>query len=164
MSEPLGQILPGSKFGECLTEIAKKCETILEVGTWHGLGSTLCLANGLVRATQRIWTIDQSKAMWLEAKKRYESEERIRFICAHTVDVLDEVPPRLDLVLFDGNDDQTELEFDLLIQRIEKFIALDDTNERKNRRQLAFLSTLPDWKFLKGSSTDRNGWAVFEKP
>ncbi|MDA1277250.1 MAG: hypothetical protein O2960_24835, partial [Verrucomicrobia bacterium] len=82
MSEPKGQILPNSEFGDLLTELAKKSETILEIGTWHGQGSTLCLAKGLVRPTQRMWTVDQSFEMWMEAKAHYVSDPRIRFLNA----------------------------------------------------------------------------------
>jgi len=163
MSEPQGQILPNSEFGDCLTEFAKECETILEIGTWRGLGSTLCLSKGLVRTTQRMWTVDQSFEMWMEAKSHYVSESRIRFLNARTVDVLDEIPINLDLVLFDGDDIQTDREFDLIIPIIEKFIALDDTNERKNARQLSTLSNSSKWEIIRGSETQRNGWAIFKR-
>jgi len=163
MSEPQGQILPGSEFGDCLTEIAKECETILEIGTWRGLGSTLCLSKGLIRPTQRMWTVDRSFEMWMEAKAHYVSEPRIRFLNAHTVDVLDEIPLRIDLVLFDGSDTQTDTEFDLLVHRIQKYVALDDTVERKNSRQVHDLISM-GWNLICGSEIQRNGWAVFKKP
>jgi len=163
MSEPKGQILPNSEFGDLLTEIASKSETILEIGTWHGQGSTLCLSRGLVRPTQRMWTVDQSKEMWKEARGYYPDEQRIRFLNAHTVDIMDEIPPLIDLVLFDGNDEQTDGEFDNLFPRIEKFIALDDTNEMKNKRQVNILKQILGWKVVKHQTGDRNGWAVFER-
>lgn len=163
MSEPQGQILPGSEFGDCLTELAKECETILEIGTWRGLGSTLCLSKGLVSPTQRMWTVDQSFEMWMEAKAHYVSEPRIRFLNAHTVDVLDEIPLRLDLVLFDGSDLHTDTEFDLLVHRIQKYAAFDDTNERKNARQIYEMNAM-GWPVHRWSSVQRNGWAVFKKP
>lgn len=163
MSEPKGQILPGSEFGDALTEIAKQCETILEIGTWRGQGSTLCLAYGMGRKTQRMWTIDQSFEMWMEAKAHYVSEPRIRFLNAHTVDVMDELPQKLDMVLFDGGDDLTDREFDLLFPRIQKFIALDDTNEKKNRRQMDLLLSSSSWVLFRGSEIQRNGWAIFER-
>lgn len=163
MSEPRGQILPGSEFGDCLTKLAMECETILEIGTWRGLGSTLCLAKGLVRPTQRMWTVDQSFEMWMEAKAHYVSEPRIRFLNAHTVGILDEIPLRLDMVLFDGGDIQTDTEFDLLVHRIQKYAAFDDTIERKNSRQIYEMNAM-GWMPVAGSNSQRNGWAVFKKP
>lgn len=163
MSEPQGQILPGSEFGDCLTEIAKECETILEIGTWRGLGSTLCLSKGLIRPKQRMWTVDQAFDMWVEAKAHYIYEQRIRFLNAHTMDILDEIPMSIDLVLFDGSDDQTDGEFDTLIGRINKYAAFDDTIERKNYRQIGLMNSM-GWNMIHGSSVQRNGWAVFKKP
>lgn len=162
MMEPKGQILPATKFGDLLTDLAKECETILEIGTWHGLGSTLCLSLGLVRPTQRMWTVDQSLEMWKEARSYYPEEYRIRFLKAHAIDILDEIPQKIDLILFDGNDLQTDTEFDLLVGRIQKYAALDDTRERKNVRQRRDL--VGRWITVADVQDERNGWAVFKRP
>lgn len=163
MSEPKGQILPGSEFGDLLTELAKQCERIVEIGTWHGLGSTLCLSRGLVRTTQRLWTIEQSYEMWTEARGYYPREHRMRFLCAHAVDVIDELPNGIDLVLLDGHDEQTDFEFDLLLPKLTRFVALDDTNVRKNQRQVR-LATEWGWRVIKiGAPGVRHGWAVYER-
>ena len=42
-----GQILLNSPFGKRLNELAGSCDSILEIGTWRGLGSTFCLASGM---------------------------------------------------------------------------------------------------------------------
>lgn len=162
MSEPKGQILPGTEFGDLLTKLASQCETILEIGTWHGLGSTQCLSEGLVRPTQRMWTVDPSFQMWKEARSYYPDEPRIRFLNAKTIDVLDEIPNTLDMVLFDGDDHETDDEFAVLIERITKFVALDDTNERKNYNNRDFLLH-KKWKIIADVKEERNGWAVFER-
>ncbi|MDA1276323.1 MAG: hypothetical protein O2960_20090 [Verrucomicrobia bacterium] len=99
----------------------------------------------------------------MEAKAHYLAEDRIRFIRSLAFDVLDETPMQLDMVLFDGGDDETDEEFDLIFPRIQKFVALDDTNERKNIRQMTLLLMSPHWKIIRGSETQRNGWAVFKK-
>lgn len=161
MSEPKGQILPGSKFGDALTELAKQCEKIVEIGTWHGQGSTLCLARGLIRPSQRIWTIEQSPEMWLEASRWYK-DPRIRFINGHALGVIDELPQAIDMVLFDGSDETTDQEFDALLPRL-TIAALDDTKERKNAKQRAMLLNLK-WAVIGDDQTDRNGWAIFKRP
>lgn len=163
MSEPIGQILPGSSFGNALTDLAKDCETILEIGTWRGGGSTECLRRGLCRTTQRIWSVEWDFNRWMEAKELHKAEDRIRFLRAATVHVLDEIPSNLDLVLFDGGDGDSDTEFGLLFPRIRKYIALDDTKERKNRRQLELLNNM-GWVLIHGSETERYGWAIFKKP
>lgn len=49
-----GQIEPSSPFGQALTKYAKQSESILEVGFGSGLGSTRCLMDGMVRASQSL--------------------------------------------------------------------------------------------------------------
>lgn len=164
MSEPKGQILPDSEFGELLTELAKKCERIVEIGTWHGQGSTLCLFRGLVRMTQLMWTIEQDETVWREAKGYYKDKSRIMFLNMHGVDAIGHLPTELDFILFDGHDEQTDGEFDLYLPRLTRFVALDDTNVRKNARQLKLLRDDLKWTLIKNRTGDRNGWAVFEKP
>lgn len=159
----LGQILPDSEFGDLLTSLATQCETILEIGTWHGKGSTLCLSRGLKRKTQRMWSIERDKTMWKEASTYYRHDSRITFLHAQTVNALELIPASLDLVLFDGADEDTNTEFDLLFPRLNRFVALDDTNVQKNERQVKLLQAW-NWKTVKQHTGDRNGWAVFEKP
>ena len=45
-----GQMLPTSERGNALKEIIKKyqCKNIVEIGTWRGLGSTICIINSLL--------------------------------------------------------------------------------------------------------------------
>lgn len=160
----LGQILPGSVFGDLLTALAKQSERIVEIGTWHGLGSTLCLSRGLVRPAQLMWTVEQDKAMWEEAQCRYRTKPRIMFLNMHGVDALGHLPAKIDLMLFDGHDDQTDGEFDLYLPRLTRFVALDDTNTRKNERQVRVLRDELKWRMVRHRPEDRNGWAIFERP
>lgn len=78
--EPTGQILPESEFGKVLTRLAMNSNTIVELGCWRGGGSTKCLANGLVRPEQRMFSIDTSPQMIAEARER-NPDERIAFLC-----------------------------------------------------------------------------------
>lgn len=84
MSEPKGQILPDSNFGRTLTRLAMHSNTIVEIGCWHGGGSTKCLAAGLVRPEQRMWSIDSSPEMVAEARA-LNPDERITFLCGTVV-------------------------------------------------------------------------------
>lgn len=80
MNEPIGQILPDSNMGRVLTRLAMNSQTIVELGCWRGGGSTKCLAAGLVRPEQRMWSIDISSQMVAEARER-NPDERITFLC-----------------------------------------------------------------------------------
>lgn len=153
-----GQIEPESEFGQELTRLALLSTNIVEIGTWHGEGSTVCLAKGMVRPEQRMWCVEQDPARWLDAS-RFHTDPRIKFLNEVASEAVDQLPSKIDLILFDGGDLTTDLEFDLLYSRCRGFIALDDINERKNRRQLAALMVLRP--LIRRCDYDRNGWATF---
>jgi len=48
---PVGQITPDSPFGQWLQRLAGHpgVQTILDIGTWNGMGSTKCLVQGIGR-------------------------------------------------------------------------------------------------------------------
>lgn len=158
---PLGQILPGSLFGDTLTDLASKSKTIVEIGTWRGQGSTLCLANGLNDPSQRMWTVECDKILWLQAKGYFNFEHRIRFLCARALDIQDELPAVIDLLLVDGSDEGAFAELLAFSSRC-KMIALDDTNEIKNKQGRQYLID-QKWKMIHDHPEDRLGWSVFEK-
>lgn len=157
-----GQILPDSAFGKALTELAMRSGTIVEIGTWHGQGSTKCLALGLVRPEQRMWSIEPDGDCFREASEFWHDEPRITFINRHALDALDLLPVQIDLLLLDGDDLTTFDEFTALHARC-RWIALDDTREHKNKRSREF-GLARDWKVLHDDLVERNGWAVFERP
>lgn len=78
--EPKGQILPEINFGQVLTKLASLSNTIVEIGCWRGGGSTKCLAAGLVKPEQRMWSVDVSPEMVASAKE-LNPDERITFLC-----------------------------------------------------------------------------------
>jgi predicted O-methyltransferase YrrM len=160
MHEPPGQILPDSPFGKVLTGLARKATVILEIGTWNGGGSTLCLWQGMAKPEQRMWTVEQDEKRRCEAKGRY-SDPRITFVHGRTLEVLGQLPPAIDLLLLDGGVEESFREFEALAPS-SRVIALDDTNDVKNREAVAELKRL-QWRLLSEGS-DRNGWAVFERP
>lgn len=172
MSEPKGQILPGSFFGDMLTQIAKQSETIVEIGTWFGQGSTLCLANGLIRPSQRIWSFDTSSECIKEAAAFHGGETRITFIHgAISIDPgipremlvsMSMIPESIDLALIDGGECNGEGDFRVLYPRT-KIIALDDTNNEKNCKSLLSLIEM-QWDKIAWNAHDRNGWAIFRRP
>lgn len=98
-SLPLGQILPESNFGQVLTRLAVHSQTIVEIGCWRGGGSTKCLASGLVRPEQRMWSVEASPEMIAEARA-LNPDERITFLCG-TILTPEECDP-LGVLLYPG--------------------------------------------------------------
>lgn len=153
-----GQILVDSDFGLDLTRFALLSQNIVEIGTWYGCGSTVCLAKGMVLPNQRMWCVEQDKDRWLDASRNH-TDPRIKFLNEVASEAIDQLPRRIDMILFDGGDETTDLEFDLLYSRCRGFIALDDTNYRKNARQYAALKILRP--LVSENQSQRNGWAIF---
>lgn len=152
-----GQITPDSRFGELLTKYASESETIVELGTHTGEGSTVCLAKGLARDTQRMWTVEQDEGLWEKAKTQW-NDPRITFLRGRIVEaqgfidflhpdpdmivsyrwekgvfleapnVADQLPEKIDLLLLDAGEWTSSAEMDLLLPRCSGVIALDDCN------------------------------------
>lgn len=61
-----GQITLDSPFGKALAEYASKADSILEIGTGCGLGSTACLMSGMTRPGQRLVTIEGDYEQFLK--------------------------------------------------------------------------------------------------
>lgn len=153
-----GQILPGSAFGDLLTKLASESETIVELGTFGGEGSTLCLKNGL-RNTATMFSVEIDPEMWYRAKFRWHDEPNMVFLLGRVGDKFDDyehpggeemrktlgydfcrdqffkapnvlylLPPKIDLLLIDAGEFSAAGELDSLINRCTGVIALDDCN------------------------------------
>lgn len=186
---PKGQILPESNFGQALTALARNSNTIVEIGCWRGGGSTKCLALGLVRPEQKMWSIDASPEMIAESKA-LNHDERISFLCGTVLrpdecvvstehlDLKDAVqemencsklpyigeklPEDIDLLLLDGGEFSSRSEFIKLRNRC-KIIALDDIRKEaswKNYQNHQDLISVVEPMFH--FPNDRNGWSVFK--
>lgn len=73
-------ILPESNFGRVLMRLAMRSNTIVEIGCGNGEGSTVCLANGLVRPEQRMFSVESNPEMFRKACYLY-CDERLKFLC-----------------------------------------------------------------------------------
>lgn len=89
----------------------------------------------------------------------------------HTIDmsnvslspyVLDQIPAELDFVLFDGGEFTTWFEFEKLLPRCSKYIALDDCDVAKCKAIRERLQRDSNWveiAYIK----DRNGFSAFRR-
>ncbi len=76
--------------------------------------------------------------------------------------VLERIPNRIDLLLLDGGEFSTWSEFTILRERITKWLFLDDTASRKNKKVKEWLDSPDNKEFLLVyESRDRNGWACY---
>jgi hypothetical protein len=64
-----GQINRGWHMGDTLYELARRpeVERVLEIGTWHGDGSTFVLANALAETGGRLWSIELKSEHYQQA-------------------------------------------------------------------------------------------------
>lgn len=70
----LGQINLGSPFGNLIYDLAKRKDvrTIVEIGTWNGLGSTLCVLEAIKDQGKSFTTVELYKEMYKEAEKNLQ--------------------------------------------------------------------------------------------
>jgi len=68
-----GQINRGWHLGDTLHELASEPEvtSVLEIGTWHGDGSTYVLAKALAESGGRLWTLELKAEHYEEACRFY---------------------------------------------------------------------------------------------
>lgn len=165
---------------------------IVEIGTWNGLGSTRCIIDGLKeKKFFRFISIESSPKMHQEALKNVKPLSGVELWFGRIINpedipkmelneiqkgwliedlnnygiapnVLDKIPPEIDLLVLDGGEFTSELEFNLIGSRT-NYIFLDDTNP--DTGSIKFLNIRK--KILNGETcfnliqedlNDRNGW------
>jgi len=69
----------------------------------------------------------------------------------------------IDLILLDGGEFTTQGDFDILIKKNPKYIALDDVNCYKCNKIRSDLILSRNWVVLHENLNDRNGWTILKK-
>ena len=199
----MGQITIHSEEGRSIANLLQKndIKTIVEIGTWNGLGSTLCLLHG-IQDGMELWSLECNKEKHDAALESLASliDDRIHLIWGSIVDVsgvttdsylsnfpslvesdvlqgwfkvdlencsacpqvLKDLPEKIDFLLLDGGEFTTLYEFSVLIDRCQRYIALDDTNIDKCRGVRRILAEDPGWREIVCLDS-RNGFSVFER-
>ncbi len=72
-----GQMNRGGHIGDTLYALAKEpgVESVLEIGTWNGEGSTFCLAQGLAETSGRLVSIEADPEMYRSALDFYKDKD-----------------------------------------------------------------------------------------
>ena len=166
-----GQInFEDSKLGACIVDLVQRDDvsTIVEIGTWNGLGTTRCVLHGLRQSNKKNFmfiSLECNKNMYNEAllNNKDNISENVCLKLGRIVDVnkldtwfdinalsseqatwlaqdkiwlnevpyvLDEIPDAIDLLILDGGEFSTYLEWHILKDRV-KYVALDDTGALK---------------------------------
>lgn len=165
-----GQINRGSPLGDAIYDLAKisEIQTIVEIGTWNGLGSTKCVLDALKYRLDlddhdlcSFISLETSKYQYELALKNTPKLKNFRLIHGRILEiselvpvdhqyfredlanyqscsnVLDQLPDLIDLLILDGGDYTSELEFDKLADR-SGIIVMDDScvQKFKSRRDM----------------------------
>lgn len=66
----VGQINRGSDLGEKIYNLSKQddVQTIVEIGTWNGCGSTKCIYDAVLGTKKKVWSLECNKLRHEEAK------------------------------------------------------------------------------------------------
>ena len=191
-----GQMNQNTQRGKLLMQNIKEnsYNTIVEIGTWNGLGSTLCVLNTMkenceffsLESNKKFYDIasnnleqhkeklkltygslithdelkDFSLSLVLNAEQKLWLEEDLSNL-KNTKIVLEELPETIDLLVLDGGEFSSFLEWEKLKLRT-KVVALDDCNVLKNSKVVNELEK--DKNYVKVYSTDEgHGFVIFKK-
>jgi len=163
----MGQITIDTWLGSFLKNVCQQnpqIKTVVEIGTWDGMGSTNCIIQGLAasgKSDMKFVSLESHPSMYHSAIQAWEGRlpEWVSFVHGRILEteemdsseltsvergwfekdvrgmnscpnVMDAIPAQIDLLLLDGGEFSTQIEFQKLKDR-SKLIVLDDTNSRK---------------------------------
>ena len=199
-----GQInYESDELGQHIVDICKNPEitTIVEIGTWNGLGSTRCILHGLKESNKtdyKVVSLECWPDMYITALKNNTSNLNNNFNIIHgkiadenlltswfdenvlsseqrgwlredkermamTPNVLALIPEKIDLLILDGGEFSTYLEWQILKDRF-TYCILDDTRELKClkiREEIYNDSSI--YEIIVDNTTSRNGFMVFKR-
>lgn len=152
-----GQINKDSNLGKIISFLVKRIDvkTIVEIGTWNGLGSTRCILDNLNTSNQTFYTIESNITMYNQAisnNKYFYNKNNINFLYGRIIELQD-----LDIVKLSFTENQwLDLDrtnykncpfvLDLLPQNIDllildggEFSTFAEFNKLKNRSKIVVL-------------------------
>ena len=120
------------------------------------------LLNGSIIEYDEVFWFDHSEIDLTgdqHAKLWYEKDLRL---LKKSINVLDKLPTKIDLLILDGGEYTTYPEFIKLKDRT-KVIVIDDTNILKSKRIRLELIDNSDFVMIADDQNDRNGYSIFER-
>lgn len=97
----MGQINMDSNAGKWLNSIASRdsVKTILEIGTWHGGGSTNCIYQAIKNLDKKLISLEINTEMYNNAKALYAEKKEVELIFGKITDELVDLS-KLDQLFF----------------------------------------------------------------
>lgn len=171
--------------------ILNEVKNIFEVGTWNGQGSTVCIMNAIInKENSRLYSLEANINMYNLSKEfwhRYNTKNKLSLIYGSLhKKIADEVNVNIDwyigekntilntnivdindiydidFIILDGGEYTTQEDFNILIKKNPKYIALDDVNVFKCKNIREYLINSNDWILLNENLEERNGWSIFK--
>lgn len=124
--------------------------------------SNVTLLNGSIIEYDEVFWFDHSKVDLTgdrHAKLWYEKDLKL---LKESVNVLDKLPTKIDLLILDGGEYTTYPEFIKLKDRT-KIIVIDDTNILKSKRIRLELMSNNNFVMIEDNQNERNGYSIFER-
>ena len=124
--------------------------------------SNVTLLNGSIIEYDEVFWFDHSKIDLTgdrHAKLWYKKDLRL---LKKSINVLDKLPTKIDLLILDGGEYTTYPEFIKLKDRT-KIIVIDDTNILKSKRIRLELMSNNDFVMIDDNQNERNGYSIFER-
>lgn len=211
MFEKTGQINRGSLLGEHIFNLSQlpEVKTIVEIGTWNGLGSTKCIYDAIIESHKKdylVISLECNLVRHNEAKsnifpplnnfnlihgtivtmeevaplmqKEIEEIKKLPWLDEESLHlkttpfVLNQIPEKIDLLILDGGEYSSSLEFKKLHKRAH-YIILDDTASDlqwignhilKNSEVRKYILSHPkEFKIIEDKPKERNGFLICER-
>ena len=116
----------------------------------------LCLLNGTLH--KNIPDFEETNNLFVRAW--YDGEKK----CIENSKLLNiDYIENIDFIVIDGGEYTAQGDFDVLIKKNPKYIALDDTKCYKCRHIRENLLKLDEWNLYAENQNDRNGWSIFKR-
>lgn len=192
MLRPKGQMSLKSEVGRMLHAICSLAEnkTIVEIGTWNGLGSSKLIAKGVLsgKTGAQVFGLEIDERRYMQSLKNLKKYPFFKVIYGRILElkdlnqddlnfserewikldsknlvkakyILEQLPQQIDVLLWDGGEFSSQMEFEVLKDRGIKWLILDDVNVRKNK--LVLIEAVNSGKFRQiWKSNERNGTAI----
>jgi len=188
-----GQIRITTKAGQTIFELCRQedIQSVVEIGTWKGGGSTNCVLQAIKNTNKTFITIECHEEMYKIAQDFNPNTKNVKFLLGHIVEieeldsenlsdkhkefikydienisktknVFKELPNQIDLLILDGGEFSSRSEFLKLKNRC-NYIFLDDTTKRKNKQNREDMINCKHYKVIVDDQHDRNGYSVFKR-
>jgi len=132
-----GQINRGSKLGELIYDLCKQddIKTIVEIGTWNGLGTTKCIHDSIVENNKKeyeVYSIESNEKYYNMAINNLSKLKNFNIILGRIIEVED---------LLDINNSEDKF-FNLYDKKTQNTWLVEDVNNYKNIPNI--LNILPE--------------------